>query len=154
DCVRSTCADHPNSCGIFSDGCGGIVNCTCPAGSTCGSNGACSAPPGPCAFFNNGGACTPTEQRFVDKSPDCYNCMANCGCLDDVILGDTGHECGDVTGNAVKGGKTGTARSQLCLDTLDCIMKGTATKPVPPNMSCASTDVTICYCGSLGGGNG
>src|SRR6185436_2226080 len=63
---------------------------------------------------------------------------------DDALFGDTGHECGDVAGNAVRGGATGVSRTQLCLDTLDCIL-------VPP--SCASTDVAVCYCGSLGAGN-
>ena len=99
-----------------------------------------------CAPFNGGAGCTPTEQRFAAKSPDCYTCMVNGGCLDDTKFGDTGHECGDVTGNAAKGAKTGTARSSLCLDTLDCILA--------PATKCASDDVNICYCGTLGAGNG
>ena len=82
----------------------------------------------------------------MDKSVDCYECMANAGCLDDDLFGDTGHECADVAGNATAGAATGTSRNQLCLATLDCIMN-------PANV-CASTDVTICYCGSLGAGNG
>jgi hypothetical protein len=72
--------------------------------------------------------------------------MVNAGCLDDALLGDTGHECGDVTGNALAGSATGTSRTQLCLDTLDCI--------IDPAKLCASTDVAICYCGTLGAGNG
>ena len=99
-----------------------------------------------CAEFNNGAGCTATEQRFVDKSAACYQCMINGGCLDDAKFGDTNHECGDVAGNAAKGAKAGTPRASLCLDTLDCILT--------PATKCASDDVNICYCGSLGAGNG
>src|SRR5262249_4996324 len=58
---------------------------------------------------------------------------------------DSGHECGDVPGTAVRGAGAGVSRSQLCLDTLDCIMD--------PSKLCASSDVSICYCGTLGAGN-
>ena len=96
--------------------------------------------------YNGGSGCTATEQRLVDKSPACYLCMVQAGCVDDVTFNDVGHECGDVAGVAARGAKTGTSRSALCLDTLDCILN--------PAKVCASTDVNICYCGSLGAGNG
>ncbi len=105
-----------------------------------------SGPLNACAGYNNGGACTPTEQRFVNKSLDCYKCMIAGGCLDDAFFGDTGHECGDVAGVAAKGAKAGTSRTNLCLDTLDCILS--------PTIMCAADDVNICYCGSLGAVNG
>lgn len=101
---------------------------------------------GECMGNNNGAPCTPTEQRFVNKSLECYKCMVSSGCLDDALFNDTGHECGDVTGVAAHGAKTGTARASLCLDTLDCILN-------PVNL-CAADDVNLCYCGSLGAGNG
>ena len=100
----------------------------------------------PCAAYNGGAGCTPTEQRLVDKSPECYRCMLNAGCIDDAFFGDTGHECGDVSGNATAGAKSGSSRTSLCLATLDCIMT--------PAIECASDDVNICYCGTLGSGNG
>jgi hypothetical protein len=101
---------------------------------------------GECVGNNNGAPCTPTEQRFVNKSLECYKCMVSSGCLDDALFNDTGHECGDVTGVAAHGAKTGTSRASLCLDTLDCILD-------PVNL-CAADDVNLCYCGSLGPGNG
>ena len=101
---------------------------------------------GECVGNNNGAPCTPTEQRFVNRSLECYKCMVSSGCLDDALFNDTGHECGDVTGVAAHGAKTGTSRASLCLDTLDCILS-------PVNL-CAADDVNLCYCGSLGAGNG
>jgi hypothetical protein len=175
-CTPKTCAQQGVACGTTSDGCGGTVSCgSCPAGQIC-SSGACvactpsctgkvcgadgcggscgSCPTGQvcsapgtcsaaCTAFNNGAGCTATEQRFLNKSPDCYSCLVNTGCLDDAAFGDTGHECGDVTGTAAGGAQAGTARSDLCLATIDCIL----------STSCASTDVAICYCGSLGAGD-
>jgi hypothetical protein len=69
----------------------------------------------------------------------------NAGCLDDSVFGDTGHECGDLAGNAVSGAKAGTAKSDLCLAAIDCVLN-------PANL-CAASDVNVCYCGSLGAGN-
>jgi hypothetical protein len=97
-----------------------------------------------CAHFNGGAACTATEQRFVNKSVACYNCLVNASCLNDVSFGDKSHECEDLTGQATGGAQRGTASSALCLATIDCIL---ATK-------CASLDVAFCYCGSLGAGTG
>jgi hypothetical protein len=75
---------------------------------------------------------------------DCYTCLVNTGCLDDNMFpGDTSHECGDVVGNATNGAQTGVAKSALCLQTIQCILAN----------SCASTDVSICYCGALGAGD-
>jgi hypothetical protein len=75
---------------------------------------------------------------------DCYTCLVNTGCLnDDVFPGDTSHECSDVIGSAVKGPSTGSLRSDLCLQTISCVL----------STSCASQDVSICYCGQLGAGN-
>jgi hypothetical protein len=97
-----------------------------------------------CAQFNDGGACTPTEQLFLNKSPACYGCLANAGCLNTAKFDDTGHECSDALGVAARGAKVGAKRSDLCLSTLECIL----------SKGCASEDVALCYCGSLGAGNG
>jgi hypothetical protein len=93
--------------------------------------------------YNASATCTPTEQLFVNKSLSCYNCLVNAACLNDDTFGDVGHECGDVTGTAAKGASTGALRSDLCLQTIQCIL----------NTSCASQDPSICYCGSLGAGD-
>jgi hypothetical protein len=87
--------------------------------------------------------CSPTEALFVARSGDCYSCLVGAGCLDDAILGDTGHECGDLTGVAAAGADTGVSRSDLCLQTIQCIL----------GSGCAAVDVANCYCGSLGPGN-
>jgi hypothetical protein len=79
----------------------------------------------------------------MNKSVECYTCLVNVGCLNDVTFNDTGHECGDVSGTASAGAQAGAARSDLCLATIDCILAS----------SCASNDATPCYCGSLGAGN-
>jgi hypothetical protein len=97
-----------------------------------------------CEQFNDGGACSATEQRILSKSPSCYGCLANAGCLDTASFNDTGHECTDLVGVSTRGGKVGAKRSDLCLSTLDCIL----------SKGCASDDVALCYCGSLGAGNG
>jgi hypothetical protein len=103
-----------------------------------------SAIPASCPQFNDGGGCTPTEQRFLDKSPACFGCLVNAGCLNDAKFSDRGHECSDVDGVAMRGAKKGTRRSDLCLATLDCIL----------SKGCAKVDVALCYCGALGAGNG
>jgi hypothetical protein len=113
--------------------------------STQNSSDAGDGGPNPDCAANNGGAdCTPTEALFEAHAPSCYKCLVNAGCLNDTISSDMGHECADVVGNAARGSRTGTARSTLCLDTLRCILQ----------TGCASSDVAICYCGSLGAGGG
>jgi hypothetical protein len=89
------------------------------------------AGPSPCAQFNGGQGCTPTEQLFVDHDPTngCYDCLVNGGCVDDAIYGDVGHECEDF------GNPTQQAE---CTDTVKCIL----------GSGCAQSGVAICYCGS------
>jgi hypothetical protein len=107
--------------------------------------GADSGPNPDCAANNSGADCTPTEALFEAHSPSCYNCLVNAGCLDDLVTpGDTLHECGDVMGTAARGNQAGAAKSTLCLETIQCILQHGA---------CASTDVSICYCGTLGAGD-
>jgi hypothetical protein len=44
-CTPRTCADGGRACGLYADGCGGVLECgTCPAGLTCGGAGV----PGQC----------------------------------------------------------------------------------------------------------
>jgi hypothetical protein len=174
-CQAATMCPPGQDCGTAPDGCGGTLNCgSCPSGQLCSASGVCVCAPdctgktcGPdacggtcgtcmtgdtcdgsgqcisgCASNNNGAPCTPTEQRFLSKSVDCYNCLVSAGCLNDAIFGDVLHECGDVPGNAANGAKAGTPRSTLCLATIDCVLQ----------TNCSSSDVAICYCGSLGVG--
>ena len=105
-----------------------------------------SGPVGPpslaCASFNGGAPCTPTEQRFVNKSVACYTCLVNASCLDSVTFGDKNLECDDLSGEATGGAQRGTANSALCLATVDCIL----------STKCAASDVALCYCGALGPG--
>jgi hypothetical protein len=116
------------------------------AGDTGSPDAGADAGPNPDCAANNGGAdCTPTEALFEAHSPDCYKCLVNAGCLDDALIPvDSMHECADVPGTAVKGAKSGQARSSLCLETIRCILR----------TQCAATDTALCYCGSLGAGNG
>jgi hypothetical protein len=146
-CNPSLTCSNGHNCGIEPDGCGGTVSCgACSAPATCqipggGTSGTCGEPP--CAAFNAGGACTSTEQAFVNKSTDCYECLVSSDCLDNAVDGISGLECEDLTGNATAGAKAGTPKSALCLSLLDCVLA----------TSCASTDITGCYCGSLGFGS-
>jgi hypothetical protein len=106
-------------------------------------DGGPDSPGYPCLAFNLDAGCTPTEQILADKSVDCYHCLVNAGCLNDNVLNDKNNECGDLTGTADAGAEAGAANSDLCLATLRCILR----------TSCASTDVSICYCGGLGSAN-
>jgi hypothetical protein len=106
--------------------------------------GAPDSGPSPCAIYNNPPGettkgCTATEQRFVNKSVDCYTCLVAGLCLDDLV--DTNNECEDLTGTASGGAKKGTSNTDLCLATIDCIL----------STKCASSDVASCYCGTLAG---
>lgn len=87
--------------------------------------------------------CTPTEALLVahdiatglavapGSAPEsgCYACATEDQCLDDSEFGDTGHECGDLSGSA---------NAAACQATIACILQ----------TSCGTTDVTDCYCGS------
>jgi hypothetical protein len=86
----------------------------------------------PCAQFNNGQGCTATEQLFVNHDPSglCYSCLVNGGCLDDLIYGDSKHECEDLAASA----------QDACFATIKCIL----------GSGCASPAVSSCYCGTAG----
>jgi hypothetical protein len=108
-----------------------LVNCETTPGSDAGSDASDASGPSPCAQFNGGQGCTPTEQLLVQHDPSngCYSCLVNGGCLDDSLFGDTGHECGDF----------GTpTQQQECIDTVSCILAS----------GCAQTGVAVCYCGT------
>jgi len=88
--------------------------------------------------------CTPTEAAIVqhdiskgtatvpgpDPTGSCYDCLWNKGCLDDTNFPDTGHECEDPLTSA------GTAAQ--CEAVISCIF----------GSSCASSAVSVCYCGT------
>jgi hypothetical protein len=96
-----------------------------------------------CQTLNGGANCDLTATAFAHKSADCYSCLVNGDCLDNAMFMDVGKDCDDLTGNATGGARAGTSNEQLCLDKLSCIV----------STSCASVDINLCYCGSLGAGN-
>lgn len=84
-CVKQTCQQIPATCGMQSDGCGGLIDCgTCPMGQTCGGGGT----PNQCGAPN----CTPIT---------CQQAGAECGIIGDGCGGTvdcgacpTGQTCG------------------------------------------------------------
>jgi hypothetical protein len=95
-----------------------------------------AGPPPPACEFSTGTVCTPTEKVLVAKSHDCYTCLVGAGCIDDdpvLSFGDTGNECGDLTG---------TTAQQQCLDALSCIVGGCARNAT------AGNSPSNCYCGT------
>jgi hypothetical protein len=105
----------------------------------------------PCAGSANG-VCTQTEAMIVTRDVakglvtsnvdnGCYACLYNGGCIDDVTLGDVGHECGDLPNTAFDAGAhAGTSEQTLCLNTVSCIL----------STSCATQATSACYCGTAG----
>lgn len=106
---------------------------------------------------NGDGLCTPSEALFVqfditqgvataagpDPMTSCYACLYNNGCIDDTVNGDTGYECGDLSGTFTNGSGSSVDAVSTCLTTLQC----TLTK------GCGQTNggLTNCYCGAGGG---
>jgi hypothetical protein len=130
----------------------------CPAGSVNNlrdpQGNFCCGPIAPCTTAgqtgcvqcqgNASGVCSPTEALFVahdvaigkataagpDPTGACYTCLFNGGCLDDTVLGDTGHECGDLAAGV----------QANCTSTISCII----------GSKCAAASVSTCYCGTAG----
>jgi hypothetical protein len=129
---------------------------------------------------STGGLCSPTEALIVqyditnglatasgaEPSTACYACLETNGCLDDTV-GDTGHECGDLSGNFTNGATTPVTglASTTCINTLTCVLDSTSTTagdmvsqfqvgglPATP-AGCQSTSdgLTYCFCGPSGG---
>jgi hypothetical protein len=116
-----------------------IVTCDAPADAGAANDASdasdaaeASTTPSPCAQFNGGAGCTPTEQALVaaDSNGACYSCLANAGCLDDSLFGDIGNECGDFAN---------PSDVALCMDTLNCLISSNCAAPL-----------SKCYCGSAG----
>ena len=109
--------------------------------SRCSSETKSSAP-------DNAGAATPSTQLrgaaviggpigelLAFNSPDCTVC-ANSKCRTFI------DKCMHIEGNATDGPAKGKAKSELCLDTLRCIIKG----------RCATVEASVfCFCGSTNG---
>jgi hypothetical protein len=105
---------------------------------------------------STGGLCTPTEAILValditkgtataagnDPAGGCYSCLETNGCVDDTV-GDTNHECGDLSGNFTNGSGTMVPATSTCIATLQCVV----------NTGCGLTNggLTNCYCGAGGG---
>jgi hypothetical protein len=110
--------------------------------------------------------CTPTEALVVERDiakgfisgsrPDmttsCYECLASAGCFDDT-MGDTGNECGDLTGTVGGGAQATETKTEACLNTLACVLgapsQGGYTFP-GGYASCADSPlsgIANCYCG-------
>ena len=124
--------------GIVDDGCPGYDYAPPDGGVLCDGS-ACD-----CSYGNDSGACTLTEALLVHKSPLCYQCMVNSGCIDDAKYGDTNQECGDLSGPVPGGCRVGTSKTEMCIETLDCIL---ATDCVAPIMPDAAPRDSTCYCG-------
>ena len=78
-CVPQTCAQIPATCGMQSDGCGGLIDCgACAMGQSCGGGGS----PNQCGSPN----CTPTT---------CQAANAQCGIIGDGCGGTI--DCGTCT---------------------------------------------------------
>ncbi|HEY2509783.1 MAG TPA: hypothetical protein VGI39_02975 [Polyangiaceae bacterium] len=94
----------------------------------------------PCSG-NASGLCSATQALLIQHdiaaghatTTDCYSCLLNAGCIDDTQFSDTGHECDDLAGSF-----GGASSSSLCLSTLGCVL----------GSSCASSDISVCYCGA------
>jgi hypothetical protein len=95
-CTPLTCSAYPNTCGVQSDGCGGLTpNCNpCSMGQTCGGGGVA----GHCG---GGGACTPMTcaELNIDCGPagdGCGNLILSCGtCMPPATCGGAASgQCG------------------------------------------------------------
>ena len=98
-----------------------------------GSAPTCSGSPG--------GACTPTEQLFLQHDPSCYACLLKQGCIDDVTFNDRGNECGDLIGSTEAGG----SREQACLDVVACTLTHSGAQPVINNGYCGTPDRPVVH---------
>ncbi|MGH7436152.1 MAG: hypothetical protein ACRENE_10810, partial [Polyangiaceae bacterium] len=168
DCESLSDGSGPNGyCGACGTVCAG-PNPAC----TCGS--CFPAPPQPCNGVstscggcvecdgNASGACTPTEAIFVARdvargllvdgqetgSNGCYECLWNAGCLDDTVYLDTGKECGDLTGNVGSGAQASEAKTQACINALNCILPSECANARATSGNSATDGIANCFCGS------
>ncbi|HEY2511516.1 MAG TPA: hypothetical protein VGI39_11695 [Polyangiaceae bacterium] len=135
------------------------------AGADTGADTGSTAPLAPCTSAGQancvacsgsaGGLCSATQALFVQKditggqvtgttlsAGSCYSCLLNAGCLDDVTFNDQGNECSDVPATSPVDAGSST-EAQLCLNTISCVV----------GSQCASSDVSICFCGPTNAGN-
>jgi hypothetical protein len=87
-----------------------------------------------------GGACTPTEQLFLQHDPGCYACLLKQGCVDDVTFNDKGNECGDLIGPT----EAGVSREQTCLDVVACTLAHASAQPVVNSGYCGTATGLSC----------
>jgi hypothetical protein len=127
----------------------GVVPCTTASQTNCV----------PCDG-NTSNLCTPTEALVVNRdiakgsvedgglrADSCYECLYNAGCIDDDVLGDSNHECGDLTGTVGSGGQASETQTQACLTTLGCIF-GSGCQNAKAQNDGGTDGIDNCYCGS------
>jgi len=87
-CVKKTCSDYPGRCGPLSDGCGGTINCECPAGQICEAGQCKSQQPGSecIGCYNTIDECKEANGSGVTRICDCKeavfcNLDTKCNCF-------------------------------------------------------------------------
>ncbi len=153
--IDSAASDGPASDATTADG-----SASPDSGNQGGSLGPCTgAGQNDCVQCegNGDGVCTPSEALIVqfditqgvataagpDPMTGCYVCLYNNGCIDDTVNGDTGNECGDLSGTFTNGSGSSVDAVSTCLATLQCTLTS----------ECGQTNggLTNCYCGAGGG---
>jgi hypothetical protein len=128
----------------------GVVPCTTASQTNCV----------PCDQ-NTSNLCTPTEALIVNRdiskgsvedggltADSCYECLVQAGCLDDDTLGDSHHECGDLTGTVGGGPQASETMTQACLTTLGCVFGSGCQNARAQNGDGGTDGIDNCYCGS------
>ncbi|MGO8998831.1 MAG: hypothetical protein ACLQVI_36365 [Polyangiaceae bacterium] len=162
--ATGTCPAGDVNTGTLKDSSGNYCCSTLVPCTTAGQTG-CVACQG-----STGGVCTPTEATLVqldinkgfataagnDPAAGCYTCLLGKHGLDDTT-GDTGNECGDLTGTTASTDPAGCIATLSCIVTSGCALASTYLGDAGTNNS-----LNDCYCGTApasgtctsGGANG
>jgi hypothetical protein len=171
-----TCADYPNQCGTFSDGCTGTVTCDCPDAGPCSDGGCCFAKtcadfPGQCGTLSDGcggtidctcadgGVCADGGSCCLPKT--CQDLGKNCGQWPDGCGGMTpdcgmcgsGRTCVDGVCTCVDAGSPCAGKQcGTVVDPCDGTIVNCGTCPPDPHYACVNNQC-VCTpdtCESLG----